>query len=166
MDSNVIKLMEKHKVKPVKTQGIYGMQGECTYKWAGDTVDPEMYRKIVGKSMYLACKLFAEGSNGAREMAKQFGNPGSDHWIELDKFVGYLKKNEKDVKLTYQKPKELRVVSNVESNYATNKEDRRSVSGHLHTVGGTIASWMSKTQQTVALSSCEVKYILLASGAQ
>jgi hypothetical protein len=46
-----------------------GMQGECTYKWAGDAVDPEMYQNIVGKIMYLACKLFAEGLNAAREIA-------------------------------------------------------------------------------------------------
>jgi hypothetical protein len=33
-------------------------------------------------------------------------------------------------------------------------------------VGGTIVSWISKTQQIVALLSCEAEYILLASGAQ
>jgi hypothetical protein len=166
MVSDIIKLMEKHKGEAVKTQDIPGTQGECTYKWAGNAVDPEMYQKIVGKIMYLVCKLFAEGSNGAREMARQFGNPGPDHWRELEKYVGYLKENEKDVKLAYQRPRELRVVSNVDSNYAMNKEDRRSVSGHIHTVGGTIVSWMSNTQQTVALSSCEAEYISLASGAQ
>jgi hypothetical protein len=77
-----------------------------------------------------------------------------------------LKENEKGVKLTYQRPKELRVVSNGNSNYGTNKEDRRSVSGHIHTVGETIVSWMSKMQQTVALLSCEAEYISQASGAQ
>jgi hypothetical protein len=40
------------------------------------------------------------------------------------------------------------------------------VNGHLYTVGGTIMSWMSKTQQTFVLSSCEAEYISLASGAQ
>jgi hypothetical protein len=64
-----------------------------------------MYQNIVGKFMYLACKLFAEGSNGAREMAQQFANPGPDHWRELEKDVGYLKENEVvDVKLRYRKP--------------------------------------------------------------
>lgn len=53
----------------------------------------------------------------------------------------------------------------VNSNYATNKEDRRSVSRYLHIVGGTIMSWMSKTQLTVALLSCEAEYISLTSNA-
>jgi hypothetical protein len=53
---------------------------------------------------------------------------------ELEKYVGYLKENEADVKLMYRKHRELRVVSNVNSNFVTNKEERRSVvRGHLHT---------------------------------
>jgi hypothetical protein len=53
----------------------------------------------------------------------------------------------------------------VDSNYATDKEDRRSVSGGIHTVGGTIINWMSKTQASVTLSSTEAEYASLASGA-
>jgi hypothetical protein len=57
-----------------------------------------------------------------------------------------LKGTKKEIKLTYRKPKELRALSYVASNYATDKEDhRRSMSGGIHTVGGTIIKWMSKT---------------------
>jgi hypothetical protein len=118
------------------------------------------------EKMYLAYKLFPKGSNGARELAQQFSNPGSELWLEVMKYVGYLKKHKKGIKMTYQKQKELRVVSNADSNYATNNEDRRSISGHLHTVGGTLVSWMSKTQESVALSSCESEYVSLPSGSQ
>jgi hypothetical protein len=52
----------------------------------------------------------------------------------------------------------------VDSNYAQDKEDRRSVNGGIHTVSGTIISWMSKTQASVTLSSTEAKYRSLASG--
>jgi hypothetical protein len=108
MVNDIIRMWELHKGVPVKKQDIPGMQGECTYKWAGVTVDPEMYRKIVGKIMYLAIKLLPEGSKASREMARhQFRNPGPDYWKELEKYVGFLKENEQDVKLTYRKPKEL-----------------------------------------------------------
>jgi hypothetical protein len=56
---------------------------------------------LQAKLIYFACKLFSEGSNGAREMAWQLGNPGPpDHWRELEKYVEYLKENEVEVKLT------------------------------------------------------------------
>jgi hypothetical protein len=109
-------------------------------------------------ALYLVTKLFVEGSNPVRELAKHFSNPGKEHWKALEKFVGYLKGIQDDIKLTYRKPKELRVVSNVDSNYATDKVDRRSVTGMLNTVGGMLVSWMSKTQPTVTLSSCEAEY--------
>jgi hypothetical protein len=80
MVNDIIKLMEKHKGEPIKKQDIPGTQGECTYKWAEDALDPEMYQNIVSIIMYLACTLFAEGSNRAREMAQQLMNPGPNHW--------------------------------------------------------------------------------------
>jgi hypothetical protein len=72
---------------------------------------------------------------------------------------------EDETHLRYQKPIELRALSYVDSNYATDKEDRRSVSGGIHTVSGTIINWMPKTQASVTLLSMEAKYASLASGA-
>jgi hypothetical protein len=92
-----------------------------------------------------------EESNRVRELvAKQFGNPNEEHWLELAWYVGYWKKNKDIVKLTYRKPKDLQVLSNVDSNYATDKETRKSDSGAIHTMGGTIVNWLSKTQQSVS----------------
>jgi hypothetical protein len=107
-----------------------------------------------------------EGSNAAREFARQFGNPNDLHWLELGRFVAYLKCHQEEVKLTYLKPKALRFLSNVDSNYATDKETRRSVSGAIHTIGGTIVNWLSKTPQSVTLSSKEAEYVSLCTGAQ
>ena len=60
----------------------------------------------------------------------------------------------------------MRVDINVDSNYATNKEDRRSVTGAIYTLGGMITNWLSKTQPIVTLSSCEAEYCSLATAAQ
>jgi hypothetical protein len=78
-------------------------------------------------------------------------------------FVGFLKRNKKLVKLTYWIPKDLWVLSNVDSNYTTNKETRRSVSMVICDVGGTIVNWLSKMKQSVMLFSMEAKYMSLAS---
>jgi hypothetical protein len=92
--------------------------------------------------------------------------PGPQQWEELGRFVGYIKVIEKGIHLIYEKPIELRALSYVlDSNYATDKEDRRSVSGGIRTMGGTIINWMSKTQASVALSSTEAEYMSLVSGA-
>jgi hypothetical protein len=107
MELDIIKLYEKHTGEPVKESSMAGTPGECTCKWKGNPFEHTMYHKIVGKIMYLACKLFLEGSNGARELVQQFSNPGSEHWIEVKKYEGYLKKHQKEIKMMYHKPKEL-----------------------------------------------------------
>jgi hypothetical protein len=61
------------------------------------------------------------------ELAKYFSNPGRNIGRLLRSSLGY-EAIEDDVKLTYRN-QEVRIVSSVDSNYATDKEDRRSVSG-------------------------------------
>jgi hypothetical protein len=43
-----------------------------------------MYQKIIVRIIYLATKILIEESNRVRELvAKQFGNPNEEHWLEL-----------------------------------------------------------------------------------
>lgn len=53
-----------------------------------------------------------------------------------------------------------------DSDWATNTDDRRSVSGFCFSFSGGVVSWNSKKQPTVALSSSEAEYLALSSAAQ
>jgi hypothetical protein len=55
-------------------------------------------------------------------------------------FVGHLKGIKPEIYLIYHKPIKLRALSYVDSNYAMDKEDRRSVSGKIHIIRRTILS--------------------------
>ena len=74
--------------------------------------------------------------------------------------------NENNSILKCRKPESLRIVSMSDTNCATNQDDRRSVTGGIHTVGGCLVSWMSKTQATTALSSCKAELMGISSNAQ
>ena len=164
----IIETMEKAVGLEVKESSVPATPGTCLEKKAEEetAIMETEYRSIVGKAMYLVTKLFVEGANPVRELSKFFTHPGIEHWKALEKFVGYLKKNEEDIRLTYRKPKELRMVSSVDSNYATDKETRRSVSGNLHTMGGMITSWLCNTQSNVTLSVTEAEYQSMSKGLQ
>ena len=53
---------------------------------------------------------------------------------------------------------ELRSIGVFDADWATDKNDRKSVSSVLTTLGGTaLTNWSSKKQNSVALSSCEAE---------
>jgi hypothetical protein len=147
------------------TRGMPGVTLEANPE-GKDPVEPEAYRCIVGKTMYLVTKLWASGSNATRELTKYFANPGKQHWKALEHLVGYLKEHESDIYLKYVVPYELRPGTHGDSNYATDKEDRKSVSGLLHTIGGVLINWMSHTQAFVTLSSTEAELGAQVTGVQ
>jgi hypothetical protein len=150
----------KHKPKKYNTPGTPGLSMERNSK-DDDAFNSTSYRKIVGKIMYLTHKLMVEGSNAARELSRNFANPGRRHWKEVERFVGFLKENRSKIKITYRKPREMRVVTNVDSNYAQNT-DRKSVSGAIHTIGGTLVGTLCKTQASVVGSSTEAELVAAA----
>jgi hypothetical protein len=47
----------------------------------------------------------------------------------------------------------------VDSNVEGDKDSRRSITGYVFTIGGTIVSWISKLQKVVALSTTEAEYV-------
>jgi hypothetical protein len=47
----------------------------------------------------------------------------------------------------------------VDSDMAGDKDNRRSTTGYVFTIGGTIVSWISKLQKVVALSKTEAEYV-------
>jgi hypothetical protein len=75
-----------------------GMSGKRTEKHEGEVHQLTQYKKIVGKIMYVVCKLMPEGSNAARELSRQSGNPNEEHWKEAERLIGYLKEKEKQIK--------------------------------------------------------------------
>jgi hypothetical protein len=62
-------------------------------------------------------------------------------------------------------PKDRRVVAFVDSDYASDRGDRKSVSGYLVTIGGCLVSWQSKKQTGVTLSSTESEFVAMSMAA-
>lgn len=51
------------------------------------------------------------------------------------------------------------IISYSDSDFASNLNDRRSVTGNIHLLGGVAISWVSKHQMITATSTCEAEYI-------
>ena len=142
-----------------------GFPGKCLRKNEGEEVLKAEYMSLVGKCMYYVIKISPECANPIRELAQHLKSPGEEHWKALERFCGYVKRKPYHG-LTFRKPRELRSISYADANYATDVETRKSVTGNLHTLGGMLTNWMSKTQNSVTLSTTESEYVSLSTCAQ
>jgi hypothetical protein len=121
------------------------------------SIEFDAYRSIVGKIMYYATKIAPDISNTARELAGHLSNPGTEHWRSLQRYVGYLTSQVTQA-LCLRKPQELRSISDCDSDYAKDENDRRSISGRINILVGMTTTRTSKKQQTVSISSSEAEY--------
>jgi hypothetical protein len=124
----------------------------------------ELYRSYVGRVMFACGKSEPTISNACRELTCHLNAPNATHWSALKNLIGYLKgKSFQGLKM--RAPKDRRVVAFVDSDYASDRGDRKSISGYLVTIGGCLVSWQSKKQTGVTLSSTESEFVAMSMAA-
>jgi DNA-binding ferritin-like protein len=65
-----------------------------------------------------------------------------------------------------RKPRVLQLISDCDSDYAKDENDRKSISERINALGGMTTNWISKKQNTVSLSSSEAEYQALSEHVQ
>ncbi len=118
------------------------------------------YRSILGKIMFYVTKIGPECGFACGQLARHMHNPGNEHWMAMERMVGYLIWKGKH-KLILRRPTSMKVISYGDASYGDCKETRRSSTGDLHTVGGCIVSWRAQKTRFVCLSSTEAEYVAL-----
>ena len=121
------------------------------------------YRSYIGRLMFAVIKCIPECAHSLRTLCQHMDEPTSKDWGGLEKLIGYLKWNYKPLKLIT--PTKCKAHVFVDSDYAADREDRKSITGIVTTLGGSIISWMSKKQGGVTLSSTEAEYVAMSTAA-
>jgi hypothetical protein len=126
-----------------------------------EIINMELFRSFVGRILFACGKTEPTISNACRELTSHLTAPNEEHWKALTHLVGYLKSGSfQGIKL--REPKDFRVVAYVDADYASDRNDRKSISGFLVTMGGCLVSWLSKKQTGVTLSSTESEFVAMS----
>jgi hypothetical protein len=159
----LIRDYEVHTGELTKHYATPSYTGEPADRNTGQTVKQREYRSFVGRLMFVIRKCIPDCCNTIRELSIHLDNPGSNHWRRLNRLMGYIKGNTRPLKM--RPPKNLRPAIYVDSDYASDRSDRKSISGDLSTIGGAVIGWRSKKQSGVTLSSTEAEYVALSTAA-
>lgn len=123
----------------------------------------EPFRSIVGHLMWLANNTRPDIYNAVRAVARYSNAPKWIHWLAALHIVMYVR-GTSSFGITFQRGCGVDFLLFVDSDFASKATDRRSVSGVLIMCAGGCVVFLSKTQQSVTLSSAEAEYVAMADG--
>ncbi|GAA0185177.1 transmembrane signal receptor [Lithospermum erythrorhizon] len=122
--------------------------------------DPARYRRIVGRLLYLT--LTRPDITYSVHILSQFmQNPGHAHYDAAIRVLRYLKSHPGQ-RLLLRADNDLQVYAYCDSDLASCRITRRTISGYFIILGSSLVSWKSKKQTTISRSSAEVEYRAMA----
>ncbi|XP_016168301.1 uncharacterized protein LOC107610818 [Arachis ipaensis] len=118
--------------------------------------DKKRYQRLIGKLIYLSHTrpniAYAVG------IVSQFMHkPQEDHMKAAMRIVRYLK-GAPGSGIIFKRNGHLKVEAYIDTDWAGNPNDRRSIAGYFTLVRGNLVTWKSKKHKVVALSSAEVEF--------
>ncbi|XP_074267016.1 secreted RxLR effector protein 161-like [Silene latifolia] len=126
----------------------------------GDSLpDATLYRKLVGKLNFLS-HTRPDICFAVQQLSQYMSDPRYPHWKAGLHVLKYLSTTpSQDILLNNTASFTLQ--SYCDADWAACPNTRRSVSGYVILLGGSLISWKSKKQHTVSLSSAEAEYMSL-----
>jgi hypothetical protein len=127
----------------------------------GHGKDQLRYSQIIGSLMYLASATRPGISYAVCRLSHYTSNPGSDHWIALERVLKYLK-GTKDLKIYYSgHPAVTEGYS--DANRISDSDDMKATSGYMFTLAGGAVTWRSSKQTILTRSTVEAELVALDS---
>lgn len=129
------------------------------------TAEHKQYRTIVGKLLFISRLTRPDISYTVNALGRFLENPTKIQLIAMQNLLQYLR-GTKDMYLTLncKGPTEINAYS--DADWAGDKNDRKSTSGHVIYFAESPINWSTKKQKCVATSSMESEYISMADAAR
>jgi hypothetical protein len=117
--------------------------------------------------MYAAIGTRPDLAFAVQKLAQFSHKPLNEHWKAIKRVLRYVK-GTLDLGITYSGTEDTPINAEgfSDADWASDRLDRKSISGYVFTLGGGAIAWSSKKQQTVALSSTEAEYMALTRASQ
>ncbi|WZY94100.1 hypothetical protein YC2023_066429 [Brassica napus] len=118
--------------------------------------DPKLYRKMVGKLIYLTITR-PDICFAVNQVSQHMQAPKVHHWKMVDRILRYLSGTAgQGVWMGCNGSTE--VVGYCDADWAGDRVDRRSTIGYCTFIGGNLVTWKSKKQKVISCSSAEAEY--------
>ncbi|KAL2237106.1 UNVERIFIED_CONTAM: Retrovirus-related Pol polyprotein from transposon TNT 1-94 [Sesamum indicum] len=153
--------MENAKPTAVPLAAHFQLSKDQCPKPESDTrkMDKIPYSNVIGSIMYLMVCTRPDVAYAISCLSRYMSNPGSPHWEALKWLLRYLR-GSVNIGIKFSRhAANAKLVGFVDSNYANDRDSRKSTTSYMFTFCGSCISWKSQLQHIVALSTTEAEYI-------
>jgi len=123
------------------------------------------YASAVGSLMYAMVCRRPDLAHAVSVVSRFMGESGKEHWQAAKRIFRFLG-GTSNVGLIYGGDTQCLVIGYSDSNYAGDVDSRRSMTGYVFTLGGSVVSWKATLQPIVTLSTTEAEYMALTTAAK
>ena len=131
-----------------------------------DSQTRALYQRMVGSLNYAAVSLRLDIGFAVNTLARYLQQPGEAHLTAAKRVLRYLRHTADMGIVLGGKRKEQQDGTTItvwsDADWATNPDNRRSITGYVIQVDGAVVSWHSKQQTIVAKSTCEAETYALS----
>ncbi|KAI0999804.1 hypothetical protein K3495_g8395 [Podosphaera aphanis] len=125
-----------------------------------EKIDPTEYSMRIGSFMYAMVYTQADIAFVLGRLSQFMRDPATHHEQTLRRMMRYVMSTV-DLRLRYDPAGTLELVVYSDADYATDKSDRKSISGSVGLLGGAAIFWLRKNQKSVSTSTAEVEYVAM-----
>jgi hypothetical protein len=157
--TDIIKRFRMEECNPAETPIPLGTK--LSKKDEGPTVDPTLYKSLVGSLLYLTTTR-PDIMYAASLVSRFMESPKDSHWKMVKRILRYVA-GTLNFGLWYTQSDDNHLSGYTDSDFAGSLDDRKSTSGHVFHLGTNLISWASKKQPIVSISSAEAEYVVATS---
>ncbi|PKU66895.1 Retrovirus-related Pol polyprotein from transposon TNT 1-94 [Dendrobium catenatum] len=123
---------------------------------------PQLYRQLIGALQYLTITR-PDIQFAVQQLCQHMQTPLLTHYESLKRLLRYIH-GSSGTGIPLNKTN-LILTGYADADWASNNQDRKSISGYCNFLGNSVISWQVKKQTTIARSSTEAEYRALATEA-
>jgi transposase InsO family protein len=160
-------ILKKFKHQDCKSVGTPMETSDVFFQNCQEKFDQETYRSAIGSLLYLSTCTRPDIAHAVGVASRFVSNPMVNHWNGVKRIFKYLQGTRNYgilMEPSDQDPMQVEVFT--DADWAGDKGDRKSTSGLAVFVGGSLVTWLSKKQDSVALSTMEAEYMAASRGVQ
>ena len=123
------------------------------------------YQQLIGSLMYAMLGTHPDICFAVNRLSQYGANPTHEHLLAAQHVLQYLS-GTRCRKLVYGTNDSTELIGYSDSDWAGDRDDRRSTTGYTFILSGGAIAWATQKQRTIALSSTEAEYMALTETAK